>query len=379
MNQNTFIPYNKGMNGNELRQNGFVNNMNMMNNQNGQYMMGGNGPKMMDDHFENTYGTVITSDDLMVKSTVCNIPPSVIDDILNEAYKDVYSMQSMLETVNRPVLTKKDYYTQPPMYMIERMSAAELQHMEYFEIFRLGKTIDEKGVSIEWKVSIAWHKDVDISNVNLDHVVFLERESVEVYPDFMTKPRQGEKLNKKAVIAFENCFRDEKEFNMAVEIALQNEREKRIQHVIPDRKTRSLAYEVPHFTKYSFKGEVVENKPISKDINTSSTSSQSQQQPQQQTSKINDINKTSKESMMTKEESDDYDCKEKTKEIKRSMIVIDKTDDQRTKMTPVEYLNFNQTIREKIESAHQHQQTQWRNPTILLKAPVYSPFTILDE
>ena len=208
----------------------------------------------MEETYETSFGTSVNREDMLMNSTFCKIQPAIIDDILNQAFKDIQSMKDIrCEHHGLNVTSSKGLMTIPSAEQLKSFSLEELQHMSTFEVFKIGTYQSNSQEITQWKVSITW-KNVDISNLNLDNTVFIERDSVTVYPDYMNKPRLGEKLNKEATILFQQCVsRDE--FEKTIYALKQKEKQGIVKHVMADFDRLTFGYNVPHFTKYTITGE----------------------------------------------------------------------------------------------------------------------------
>ncbi|KAL7721951.1 Peptidase S59 domain-containing protein [Entamoeba marina] len=134
-----------------------------------------------------------------------------------------------------PTLERTDYYCIPSITELSGLPIENLKNIPQFEVGRPGYG------KVKWT-------NVDVTNLDLDMVVIIERGSVEVYPDGVTKHQQGEKLNKEALITLENTHDTETEFESALDSFP-------LQLSGIDKFNRSITFAVPHFTRYGFTGE----------------------------------------------------------------------------------------------------------------------------
>jgi hypothetical protein len=90
-----------------------------------------------------------------------------------------------------PILKKEGYHSEPSLIRMARMTEEELKDIEEFSVYN-----DE--------VRIVWEGKTDVRGLNLDVLVELGRKSVEVYPEGVKIPPEGQGLNKPARIIFYN-------------------------------------------------------------------------------------------------------------------------------------------------------------------------------
>jgi nuclear pore complex protein Nup98-Nup96 len=96
-----------------------------------------------------------------------------------------------------PTLTKPGYVVYPPLHDLEVMSEADLAAVSDFKVERTGYG------------SVEWEGAVDVRGVDLDSTVVIESKNVSVYDDAElngTKPKQGSKLNRPAVITMHGIY-----------------------------------------------------------------------------------------------------------------------------------------------------------------------------
>lgn len=110
------------------------------------------------------------------------------DDILipNDSSED----SNVLEAFH-PILTKPGYYTDPDISELQKFDYESLREVPDFRIY------NDEGM-------IEFEEEVDLTFVNLDEIVEIGRE-IEIYPREEGKPREGQKINKPAVLTFHNC------------------------------------------------------------------------------------------------------------------------------------------------------------------------------
>jgi len=144
-----------------------------------------------------------------------------------------------------PILTKSGYFCQPDIELLRRMSLEQLRRVEEFEIF------NEFG-------AISFPGQTDLTYVNLDLDVIIKNKQVEVYPEDQTcnlhpKPAVGQKLNKVALITFNNALKKEsyrgKDMIEHIKDMCRKNGTKFISYAPEDNR---LVFQVEHFSKYSF-------------------------------------------------------------------------------------------------------------------------------
>ena len=99
-----------------------------------------------------------------------------------------------------PILTKELYFSDPPIEELHRMSLEELTRVPNFKVYN-------KYGSIEWLGL------TDVTDVNIDTTVHIKHQLAEVYPEdsfISTKPSEGSKLNKPAIITLEGMVFNKK-------------------------------------------------------------------------------------------------------------------------------------------------------------------------
>ena len=146
-----------------------------------------------------------------------------------------------------PKLTKRGYEVYPSMADLEAMSEAELATVRGFKVERPGFG------------SVAWDGAVDVREVDIDTEVIIESKNVSVYDDAETtgtKPEQGSKLNRPAVITMYGIFpKDGAEASAEAKQKLSRKIEKTTQKM----KAELLSFEsesgvwtfrVGHFSRY---------------------------------------------------------------------------------------------------------------------------------
>ena len=144
-----------------------------------------------------------------------------------------------------PILTKPGYFTKPPMDELRRMDPGHLKVLEHFEIY------NQHG-------SVEFYGPVDVTEVNIDRDVSIDRHGVEVYPDELytergqlKKPEQGTKLNRVATITLCNIPAkfDDVEANRRHFVQGCQKIGATFQRY--DMTTKELTFQVEHFTRYA--------------------------------------------------------------------------------------------------------------------------------
>jgi len=87
-----------------------------------------------------------------------------------------------------PRLTRPEYYSNPSMEMMSKMSEVKLSQIDNLEIGRYGYG------------SIKWPGLTDVRRLDFDKIIDIERGRLTVYPD-QDKPKIGTEVNKEAVIS----------------------------------------------------------------------------------------------------------------------------------------------------------------------------------
>ena len=123
-----------------------------------------------------------------------------------------------------PTMSREDYYTVPSAHELAAMPVSRLRSLHGFRVGRVGYG------------EVRWLGDIDVTNVDLDSVVFIERGDVSVYSDEsdVPKPPVGTKLNSPAVIALQEVRNPVVTYHP------------RTTHVIPQPYTRSIHISVAH-------------------------------------------------------------------------------------------------------------------------------------
>lgn len=113
--------------------------------------------------------------------------------------KSVILCQCIIKKV--PYLSLQGYSMN---YTIEELMLMKLEELERVKNFRVSNSFG----------SVEFPGEVDITYLNLDKIISIENNSAEVYPDSAEadlfyqsseKPPVGSKLNRKAIISFNNC------------------------------------------------------------------------------------------------------------------------------------------------------------------------------
>lgn len=103
-------------------------------------------------------------------------------------------MQAMRTVhVDDPILTRDDYYTQPPMEELETFSSEELSAVSEF-------TVGRDGIG-----RVVFPGETDVRGLNLDEIIVLEPRSV-VFYEGCERPPKGTGLNKYAIVTLEGIW-----------------------------------------------------------------------------------------------------------------------------------------------------------------------------
>lgn len=87
-----------------------------------------------------------------------------------------------------PRLTRPEYYSNPSVEAMAKMSEAKLSRIDNLEIGRYGYG------------AVRWPGLTDVRRIDFDETVTIDRGSLTLYPD-REKPKVGDELNKEAVIS----------------------------------------------------------------------------------------------------------------------------------------------------------------------------------
>lgn len=104
---------------------------------------------------------------------------------------------STLSNAHKPILTRADYRTVPPISELHAMSIDQLQAVRDFQVIS------------EANGEILWPGETDLTDIDIDKIVDIGYKSATVYPStlpYRDRHRRGEKLNKEAVITLYNIF-----------------------------------------------------------------------------------------------------------------------------------------------------------------------------
>ncbi|KAL7712971.1 Peptidase S59 domain-containing protein [Entamoeba marina] len=176
----------------------------------------------------------------------CYVDYNFVESVLEQAEKEI-AVSRQTNYDKPPTLERTDYYCIPSITELSGLPIESLKNIPQFEVGRPGYG------RVKWT-------NVDVTNLDLDMVVIIERGSVEVYPDGVTKHQQGEKLNKEALITLENTHDTETEFESALDSFP-------LQLSGIDKFNRSITFAVPHFTMYGFLSENKQTKTPIENIN----------------------------------------------------------------------------------------------------------------
>ena len=147
-----------------------------------------------------------------------------------------------------PKLTKTGYEVSPTIEEMSFMSEADLASMRNFTVSRPGYA------------SVAWEGSVDVRGANLDEIVVIETKDVSVYTldeENGTKPDEGTKLNRPALITFEGIFPKEgayadddvkSKFELKLKKAVSNMNAEMVAY---DRTNGIWKIRVNHFSRYT--------------------------------------------------------------------------------------------------------------------------------
>ena len=148
-----------------------------------------------------------------------------------------------------PKLTKDGYVISPSMHTLSTMSESELASVTNFSIERVGIG------------SIAWDGAVDIRGVDLDAIITIKPKDVSVYEkqeELGTKPMEGSKLNRPAIITFHEVFPKDgpgasAEAKKKLDQKIQKHTKKMGSELIMyDSEKGIWMFRVPHFSRYVF-------------------------------------------------------------------------------------------------------------------------------
>ena len=123
-----------------------------------------------------------------------------------------------------PILTKKNYVTEPDFFKISKMSKKELQIIEKFSIANEFGKIEFPGFS-------------DLTFLNLDDIINIDFKFISVYQNCEI-PIIGQKLNREAILYFYQFFIDEDysqnhgEFEKYMEMLEENCRKSNVEYFV---------------------------------------------------------------------------------------------------------------------------------------------------
>ncbi|XP_068276497.1 nuclear pore complex protein Nup98-Nup96 isoform X2 [Nyctibius grandis] len=149
------------------------------------------------------------------------------------------------------VLTRPGYYTIPSMEELARLTN------DRNECIVTGFTIGRKGYG-----SIYFEGEVNLTNLNLDDIVYIRRKEVTVYPDDESKPPVGEGLNRRAEVTLDGVWPTDKTSRCLIkspERLAEMNYEGRLESVSRKQgarfkeyrpETGSWVFKVAHFSKY---------------------------------------------------------------------------------------------------------------------------------
>ena len=155
---------------------------------------------------------------------------------------------SSLQSSMLPKLTKNGYVMMPSLQSLSDMSDADLAAVSNF-------TVEKVGVG-----SVAWDGAVDVRGIDLDLVISIKHKDVSVYEkqeEMGTKPAEGTKLNRPAVITMHDVFPSEGpqasaqrkiEFDRKIKKSTKN---MGAEFIMYDVEKGIWMFRVPHFSRYA--------------------------------------------------------------------------------------------------------------------------------
>ena len=93
-----------------------------------------------------------------------------------------------------PKLTRNNYFTEPPIEILNEMDEDDLSHVSGFKIFRY----DDFGKIVGM---IEWDEPVNLVDLDLDAIVTINHGKIEISNPDGKRPMYGEGLNKSAKIS----------------------------------------------------------------------------------------------------------------------------------------------------------------------------------
>ncbi|ELP86363.1 hypothetical protein EIN_296830 [Entamoeba invadens IP1] len=189
----------------------------------------------------------VRTDELSFSSSNCIVEPKVIESILTSAEKEIESLRNVGGFKAAPSGLKEGYVTEPSFEELRKYPIDVLKCLPVFKIKRVPYG------------EIVW-ENVDVTDINLAVCVFIEKGSVEVYPDGVQKPLLGQKLNKAATVTLNGVVEAPEIFKKMLPNMM-----KRLNVIDHNDETRSVTFTVPHFTKYAFIEEEEENEQQKKE------------------------------------------------------------------------------------------------------------------
>lgn len=152
----------------------------------------------------------------------------------------------LVDPENPPLSLKRlGYYTEPSMGELHEMSKSELSAVKSFVVGRAGFG------------EVRWMDDVDLRDMSVDELVFIEKSKITVYGDADTgvaKPCMGHGLNKPAILTLENVFpaAGDDSFLQSVQSKVESRGATFIGY---DESSGRLSFQVEHFTEYGLFGD----------------------------------------------------------------------------------------------------------------------------
>jgi nuclear pore complex protein Nup98-Nup96 len=171
--------------------------------------------------------------------TVIGSPP--MSEVQNEN-------QTPIQQGLSPTLTKEGYVVTPSIGVLSSMSEADLAAVSNFSVEKVGIG------------SVKWDGAVDVRGIDLDSIITIKDKDVSVYykqEDMGTKPAEGTKLNRPAVITFHKVFpkdgpQSSVEMKKLYEKKLKRCTEKMdAEFIMYDADTGIWMFRVHHFSRYA--------------------------------------------------------------------------------------------------------------------------------
>ncbi len=152
------------------------------------------------------------------------------------------------QNTSAPILTMDGYVVTPPLSQLSQMTEAELATVSNFAVERVGVG------------SVAWDGAVDVRGIDLDSILSIEMKDVAVYQkqeETGTKPPEGTKLNRPAVITFHDVYpkggpESSEEMKKKFDQKLQKHAKGMgAEFIMYDGDNGIWMFRVPHFSRYA--------------------------------------------------------------------------------------------------------------------------------